>query len=531
MIHIKNSHLIKIFKFITFLFIFLLLDLAVIHADEAKVDQGLLRDYQRRQSTLKTRIEHTLFTIRTYDYNFRRRDRIIEELPEVEKNCKEKQELLNRDKTRLSELLQEEKDHMKDKSWTGRAWSNTFPDYKERFRRKKIDELKYLIENRERTLHEKIKKRDDMKMQLKIAENYLKRDKAKVAEKAKTFTEDIDKAREELKRIEKDIERIKNGWKPIHTDPSDYARKDKPKKKPSDPAVIPPIVATQSTKGNDESQKDRSAAKPPKFVDNSKKDEKKKSDSSKTTQKKEGKKPGFADKNKSLGKKGGSITTKKGWQPTGKTKGRTDLEKSADWKDYEIVSTLVKTTPVTYEGRNYQKLVDGNTAVIVLRNRGQDYIIEGTQALTILIEKGFFVHFPKVGLIATTRYDRLGHEDGGDSSSSGSGGASLFDQKMGEGCSADNPDNPCTSFQQKCAGVSLTPPQVPEKKKRRGDTGETIEQYWKRVWCKQEKKVCQEWLKNGCKYKRNEDFHKGFKTTPMSPDAAKVFGGALLPSK
>jgi len=299
-------------------------------------------------------------------------------------------------------------------------------------------------------------------------------------------------------------------------------------------------AADQSQKADDKTKKDDGEVKP-KWVDKTKKEDKDKGKTegdqkdakTKTTGTDKGKTPGFASKNKTLAKEGGSKTTSKnkGWQPTGKTKGRTDLKKSKDWKDYKIVAIYAKTVPVEDNGKKFQKLADIESALITIENRGNQYIVEGYDAASILVEKGFFISYKQLGLIATTRYNRFGGYGDNYKGEGGEGpsGDSLFDETVDDPCSANNPDNPCVDFQKKCAGVSLTPPKVPEKKKRRGDTGETTEQYWKRIWCKNQKTVCETWRANGCKYKRDEDFDKGFKRFKASPQDAKTYGGALLP--
>ena len=83
--------------------------------------------------------------------------------------------------------------------------------------------------------------------------------------------------------------------------------------------------------------------------------------------------------------------------------------KSNEKKDeYEVISISVDTAPVKYQDRTLQRLKNPKGAMIVLMMRKEEHIIEGQDAVNILVEKGYFRYSSILGcFIATTKYDNF----------------------------------------------------------------------------------------------------------------------------
>lgn len=275
---------------------------------------------------------------------------------------------------------------------------------------------------------------------------------------------------------------------------------------------------TSQQTGNNKTQDSET---PPKFVSLGKQDKnkiKKRQPSKPTggmtniqTTQSSGTRPKFVDKTYARGSGSGSQTDTK--QGTGKR------------DNYRIVSISAETVLVTYGKQKLQKLKNINAAVIVIEIRGKQHIIDDEEAVSVLVEKGYFYRFPNIGLVATTKYNDFGgYSDGYDERGKG---RDPFGKPVREGCAGKEPDISCKNYREKCGGVSSSS----SKKVLRDSEGRTrrgSETNWKAAWCAQEKKICQEWYANGCEHKR-KDFRKGMITFEASPEDAALYGGAVGP--
>lgn len=194
--------------------------------------------------------------------------------------------------------------------------------------------------------------------------------------------------------------------------------------------------------------------------------------------------------------------------------------------DYRIVSIAAETVPVTYGKQTLQKLKNINAAVIVIEIRGKQHIIDNEEAVSVLIEKGYFYRFPGIGLVATIKYsDFGGYSDGYDEIGKGK---DPFGKPVQEGCAGKEPDISCKNYSEKCGGVSSSS----SKKVLRDSEGRTRRgsvTNWKAVWCADQKKACQAWYANGCKHKRDENFDDKFIEFKANPKDAELYGGAAGP--
>jgi len=83
--------------------------------------------------------------------------------------------------------------------------------------------------------------------------------------------------------------------------------------------------------------------------------------------------------------------------------------KSNEKKDeYEVISISANTAPVKYQGRTFRRLKNPQGVMIVLMMRKEEHIIEGQDAVNVLVEKGYFRYSSTLGcFIATTKYDNF----------------------------------------------------------------------------------------------------------------------------
>jgi len=145
--------------------------------------------------------------------------------------------------------------------------------------------------------------------------------------------------------------------------------------------------------GDDEGDEDDDKQKLPKFVQNTDKDKDKTDDQGdedgETDEGKKKKKPKFVSK-----------ITEGGDQDE-----EEDLSGPKDY--YEIKSIAIETVEVRRNKKIYQKLKDIDSAVVIMRIRGGDHIIDGYNAVQLLIEKGYLYHVADVGYVTTEKFDNF----------------------------------------------------------------------------------------------------------------------------
>jgi hypothetical protein len=185
--------------------------------------------------------------------------------------------------------------------------------------------------------------------------------------------------------------------------------------------------------------------------------------------------------------------------------------------DYEVIAITVETEPVAYQGKRYEKLIHTEAASIIIRMRGKDHIIDGNEAVSILLEKGYFRRLAGVGIVSTTKVDTIvTYRDVPKKN--------IFGQSLSQGCEGKPLDESCKAYQ-KC-GAKLG--SLVDSKKRIKLSGK---EYWDVIMCRQKKKECLGWYANDCSFKIDEDFDSGIIRTPMSEEDAKVFGPGVLRGK
>jgi len=188
--------------------------------------------------------------------------------------------------------------------------------------------------------------------------------------------------------------------------------------------------------------------------------------------------------------------------------------------DYRIVAISVETVPRRYNNIALQKLKNLNAAAIIIRIRGEEHIIDGKEAVAILVEKGYFRNFPGVGLVATTKYDNFNsYSSRIDTSSDKPQTRTIFNAL--EGC-----EQLKECYRKWGKDLDLFKGKDPKTirkilKNMEGD------EYWERSSCAALEDRCRRALQSKGR-KMVEDFDSRCKTRKMSPEAAKIFGPSLL---
>lgn len=76
--------------------------------------------------------------------------------------------------------------------------------------------------------------------------------------------------------------------------------------------------------------------------------------------------------------------------------------------EYKVVAIAVDLQNKNYKGRKWQRIKENSEAVVVIRARGEDHIINGEYALKALTAKGYFHQLAGTDMIvATTNYDKF----------------------------------------------------------------------------------------------------------------------------
>ena len=79
--------------------------------------------------------------------------------------------------------------------------------------------------------------------------------------------------------------------------------------------------------------------------------------------------------------------------------------------DYAIKAITFDTIEVEKDGKIFTRLTSSDNATVIIRMRGRDHIIDGAEAVNLLIEKGYLHHVAGVGLVTTSRYAAFFDED------------------------------------------------------------------------------------------------------------------------
>jgi len=80
--------------------------------------------------------------------------------------------------------------------------------------------------------------------------------------------------------------------------------------------------------------------------------------------------------------------------------------------DYAIKAIAIETVDVDKDGRIFTRLKSVDAATVIIRMRGSDHIIDGGEAVNLLIEKGYLYRVAGVGLVTTSRYAVFSDEAG-----------------------------------------------------------------------------------------------------------------------
>ena len=75
--------------------------------------------------------------------------------------------------------------------------------------------------------------------------------------------------------------------------------------------------------------------------------------------------------------------------------------------DYEIVAVNADTEELTHRNTKLVRLRNDSSATIIIRVAGKDSFLGGKDAVSRLIEKGYFYRLQGVGIVATTKYDNF----------------------------------------------------------------------------------------------------------------------------
>ncbi len=93
-------------------------------------------------------------------------------------------------------------------------------------------------------------------------------------------------------------------------------------------------------------------------------------------------------------------------------------EAEEDKDDYAIKAIAIETVEVDKNGRVYTRLRSSEAATVIIRMRGSDHIVDGTEAVGLLLEKGYLHHVAGVGLVTTSRYAAFSAESAPEASDS-----------------------------------------------------------------------------------------------------------------
>ncbi len=80
--------------------------------------------------------------------------------------------------------------------------------------------------------------------------------------------------------------------------------------------------------------------------------------------------------------------------------------------DYAIKAIAFDTVDVEKDGKIFTRLKSSDAATVIIRMRGSDHIIDGSEAVNLLIEKGYLYRVAGVGLVTTSRYAAFSDEAG-----------------------------------------------------------------------------------------------------------------------
>jgi len=83
--------------------------------------------------------------------------------------------------------------------------------------------------------------------------------------------------------------------------------------------------------------------------------------------------------------------------------------------DYTIQAISLETTDVAQGNKRYEKVKDVSAVVVIIRMRGSDHIVDGFQAIELLIEKGYVYSVDGVGYVTSERFEQF--MDGSDAAS------------------------------------------------------------------------------------------------------------------
>lgn len=72
--------------------------------------------------------------------------------------------------------------------------------------------------------------------------------------------------------------------------------------------------------------------------------------------------------------------------------------------DYGIQAISMETVDVTEGNKQYEKVKDVSSVVVVMRMRGSDHIVDGFQAIELLIEKGYVYSVKGVGYVTSEKF-------------------------------------------------------------------------------------------------------------------------------
>jgi len=95
--------------------------------------------------------------------------------------------------------------------------------------------------------------------------------------------------------------------------------------------------------------------------------------------------------------------------------------------DYTIQAISLETVDVTQGNKHYEKVRDVSAVVVIIRMRGSDHIIDGFQAIELLIEKGYVYSVNGVGYVTSEKFTRFMNGEGADEGEEGDEGENNSD--------------------------------------------------------------------------------------------------------
>lgn len=323
------------------------------------------------------------------------------------------------------------------------------------------------------------------------------RDKEKEAEK------EYNKARYESKKLGEEVVAFRRGFEEAKKKANvTEAKRSRRKEREEKEFFRMPDEKKESSQRTSQSQKEES---PPKFVNRNNQKTNKEQSSASVDE-------GNADENTRAPEPPPSFVGKS--NAGNNNAGQSGFSSGKGEKDdYRIVSMSVETTPVTYGKQSLQKLKSINAAVIVIEMRGEQHIIEGQKAVSILIEKGYFYNFPDIGIIATTKYNEFGGYN---------------ERYAGDTKPSSSKDDECGARLQECYrkwGRNL------KFKKGENFRKMSSDEYWGRGLCAQLEERCQKQTQSEKQSDKRSgsSFNDKMITFEASEQDAETYGGAVLP--